>query len=255
MPSLGETIGSLLSDIATARARSDAFTREISQEYLRDPLLKVMPIPRAEIRSVELELSFAVSSAQPKTVDSKEIAARSISAEAAQLSAELIRFEPARTRVATSTGATVVFAPDVRPAALRILQSRVQALLSTEIQPELLLTADSASISKTLARKVEAALTEAAEASGATLPEPSTLQSAVDAIIRSWAQEARARIQTTIDRAKSNLALAIAVTKDELSNVSPTAIAKVKLQVEIQNLEWIDATDSNGTPGSKLVTR
>lgn len=61
MPQLHSVIGAILRDIAQARVTSDIYSREVSQYYEKDSLLRLFPVPRSEIREVEFELRFAIS--------------------------------------------------------------------------------------------------------------------------------------------------------------------------------------------------
>jgi hypothetical protein len=66
MPKLGDTLGAILRDIAQSRIQADRFSRDASLEYAKDPILRLFPVPRAEIRSAEIELVFAVDRAVEK---------------------------------------------------------------------------------------------------------------------------------------------------------------------------------------------
>jgi hypothetical protein len=57
---LHHIIGVILRDIAQARVTSDLFSREISKYYEQDGLLRLFPVPRSEIRNVELNLRFII---------------------------------------------------------------------------------------------------------------------------------------------------------------------------------------------------
>ncbi|MDH4240404.1 MAG: hypothetical protein OEW48_12650 [Phycisphaerae bacterium] len=61
MAQLHNIIGAILRDIAQSRVTSDLFSRKVSQYYEQDSLLRLFPVPRSEIRSVELELKFCIS--------------------------------------------------------------------------------------------------------------------------------------------------------------------------------------------------
>ncbi|EPX64104.1 hypothetical protein D187_005237 [Cystobacter fuscus DSM 2262] len=63
MISLANVLGAILKDFSQARMNSDAYSRDISRYYEKDPLLRGFPVPRADIESVELELKFAFKSA------------------------------------------------------------------------------------------------------------------------------------------------------------------------------------------------
>lgn len=54
-------VGAILKDIAHARITSDLHAREVSQAYQQDDLLRLFPVPRTEIRDVEIDLHFAIT--------------------------------------------------------------------------------------------------------------------------------------------------------------------------------------------------
>lgn len=55
-----DVIGAILSDLASARNISDLHSRRLVNYYRQDSLLKYFPVPRAEIKSVNIEMKFAV---------------------------------------------------------------------------------------------------------------------------------------------------------------------------------------------------
>jgi hypothetical protein len=55
-----DVIGAILSDLASARNISDLHSRRLINYYRQDNLLKYFPVPRSEIRSVNIEMKFAV---------------------------------------------------------------------------------------------------------------------------------------------------------------------------------------------------
>jgi hypothetical protein len=60
MPELYEVVGSILRDIAQARAVSDLYSREVSRFYETDPVLRNFPVPRAEISEASFTVMFAI---------------------------------------------------------------------------------------------------------------------------------------------------------------------------------------------------
>ena len=61
MAQLNNVIGAILRDIAQSRVTSDMFSRKISQYYEQDSLLRLFPVPRSEIREIELDLKFSIA--------------------------------------------------------------------------------------------------------------------------------------------------------------------------------------------------
>lgn len=60
MAELHNVVGAILRDIAQSRVTSDLYSREVSRYYEEDSLLRLFPIPRTEIKEVEVDLSFGI---------------------------------------------------------------------------------------------------------------------------------------------------------------------------------------------------
>jgi hypothetical protein len=60
MPELFQVVGSILRDIAQARAISDLYSRDISRYYEADPVLRRFPVPRAEISEASFSVAFLI---------------------------------------------------------------------------------------------------------------------------------------------------------------------------------------------------
>jgi hypothetical protein len=62
MPELYQIIGAVLRDVAQARFMSDRYSRQISNQYEKDSLMRTFPVPRVEIDEVEFDLHFGITS-------------------------------------------------------------------------------------------------------------------------------------------------------------------------------------------------
>ncbi|MCM1982969.1 MULTISPECIES: hypothetical protein [Cyanophyceae] len=56
---LKKVVASILTDLTRAQAASDAYSREIKAAYKEDSLLRLLPVPKAEIKEIKLDLKFA----------------------------------------------------------------------------------------------------------------------------------------------------------------------------------------------------
>ena len=65
MAKLREVVGALLTDLTRARVTSDGLTRHLSGLYRPGGPLAGLPIPRADLLEVELDLRFAVADLHP----------------------------------------------------------------------------------------------------------------------------------------------------------------------------------------------
>jgi hypothetical protein len=61
MPRLGDVIGSMLSDVARARVRSDIEAVRIAEAYSGDPLLKHLSVPRFRLPDLVVDLPVLVA--------------------------------------------------------------------------------------------------------------------------------------------------------------------------------------------------
>jgi hypothetical protein len=61
MPELYAVVGSILRDITQARCMSDLYSRDVSQHYAEDRVLRYFPVPRAEISEAAFTLSFVIN--------------------------------------------------------------------------------------------------------------------------------------------------------------------------------------------------
>jgi hypothetical protein len=61
MAELYQLVGTILRDVSQARFMSDLYSRQISNTYESDSLLRRFPVPRGEINEVEFQLPFVVT--------------------------------------------------------------------------------------------------------------------------------------------------------------------------------------------------
>ena len=64
MPSLGDYLGALLSEVTDARLQADLESARIAQLYAAHPLLQHMPIPRFRLPTVVVDLPVAVETVE-----------------------------------------------------------------------------------------------------------------------------------------------------------------------------------------------
>lgn len=72
MAKIKQILGAILSDVTKAQAISDAYSRDLKPSYREDPFLKLLSVPRTEIKDVTIALKFAIVQEQKETwTDSK----------------------------------------------------------------------------------------------------------------------------------------------------------------------------------------
>ena len=57
---LNQVIASFLREIAKAQASSDAYAQELKESYKGDSFLRLLPVPRAAIEEIKLDLKYAI---------------------------------------------------------------------------------------------------------------------------------------------------------------------------------------------------
>lgn len=61
MPKFKDVVGSIMRDITEARVLADNASSAICRQYEKDDILKHFPIPRVEIKDIEIDLKFAIN--------------------------------------------------------------------------------------------------------------------------------------------------------------------------------------------------
>ena len=255
MPNLSETLGALLKDIAGSRVKADLFSRDASLEYFKDPVLRLFPVPRVEIRSADLELTFAVSAARENEVDEKQVARLVIEQSTAGLWLSLMSVSAKPSRNAPTTEPLADVLQDKRREVEEEIESRFNLFLQTTAATlATQLTTAPQSVVKTIGAQANRILRAATKEKRLAITFTSQLQNEVNERVLAWAEQTNNSIRQAVERAKAEaFAVDLAVTKDELVNINENAIARVKVTVDIQNYEWVETEDEEGHSISKLV--
>ena len=62
MVQLNVIIGSIVRSITEAQIVGDKLSQAISEEYKDDEILRIFPVPRAEIKNINIQLKFSINS-------------------------------------------------------------------------------------------------------------------------------------------------------------------------------------------------
>jgi hypothetical protein len=73
MAKLKQVIGAILCDINRARAISDAYSRDLKASYREDPFLKLLDVPRTDIKEMTIDLKFAILSDQDDVISTNKV--------------------------------------------------------------------------------------------------------------------------------------------------------------------------------------
>lgn len=238
---LREVVGAILRDLAHARAMGDAFSRELSAEYEKDPLLRLFPVPRSEVRQATITLKFAVEETGPgEGTEEEGVQAKVAAAVAADAALEddayAVRgYERLRAALAQRRER---LAPLVLAEMERRLSSRSWGTASARRE-----------LGGVLAEGVMRVFERDAEV-GKALPErraavQSRIRARLDLRLREarqqWAQPRRGprRVLVNVDR---------------LEKVPEAAISSLTLVVEMRNHQWVHPAGGEGQP-SRLSER
>ncbi len=253
MHKLDEFIGDFISGLTAGRARADAMSHQIAEEYLKHNLLKGFPVPKMTISSVELDFCFRFAesdnfsrlSTQPET--QKAIAYR--------LSLQLIDLFSTESGLIEQLFDTP-FADDRWPFLVRELQKRVQDMFSQgpETRQQLnhmLLVLTENYLFELHQRHPDVDLVQITEA---VLADMMSIEAASSKMpgIRSWLTRMiddvveQAIPQDAPERAVGEH-LEIFVGGQELENCDPDKVQRVKLNFTAQDRKWVTIHENGET--------
>jgi len=244
MVDLAEFLGTVLRNVTHARVIGDLFSRDVSLQYQKDPLLVDFPVPRLEIKEASVQLRFAVNAIERRQAAPAELAAPIVREQAARLADEIrrewIAASPEREAILKLLAEKGVD-PEraaLEPKALEAALAGRPAALVRNIRAALnaLLLADAA-LRKLLARRAGVqALREQVRTKATAMAE--RLVAEVLA-----AREAFARQALTVD---------VAVTRKELGEVPEALLSQITVVAEIRNYEWSETGEAEGKPLGRL---
>ena len=76
MPQLTKVLAEILRSVASARVEADATSARLATQYQKDPVLSCFPVPRVDIKELNIHLKFAltdVRSHHEVIVDAKKL--------------------------------------------------------------------------------------------------------------------------------------------------------------------------------------
>jgi hypothetical protein len=248
MAELSDILGTILRDLAWARAVADNFSRNISLEYAQDPILSAFPVPRVEIRQAAIELAFAVNTVQKSQVDLLGIVRLRASSFSHNLTKDV--FE------------TVIMAASNREEILFYLEKN-NPLWDEKLSEQAAdaLTADAEAVRRALTGQFEQLTLVVSDRLESMLREDNQLWELLQRSMRvrdiqeGLQKVAGIAVKTLVEEAAPEAEAAernatrlvdVAVTSAELQNVPERLLARVNLVTEIRNYEWSEQIDAEG---------
>jgi hypothetical protein len=253
MAELTEVIGTILKDLAHSRVISDAFTRDVSREYEKDPILVDFPVPRVEIREAKVDFKFAVNHVGSRAIDRDTV----LQAQVREMTAAIGKglFE------------TLVLRSPARKKLVQVLAEkeiqldRFLAAVSAEVVGANRSALDSALAGKpaTLVRRIQVAEEKALRSQAAiweilkSVNQVAAIQELLTSIVSAEVENLASQFQNASAAAgREALSVDVAVTKKELLDVSEIVMSQISLVTEIRNYEWHEVGDENGKPIRRL---
>lgn len=258
---VSDVVNSLLKGISLARVKSDLASAAISKQYLDDPDLDAFPVPRAEIRQAEIDVKYAITETVDRVVDEEGEA--------------LLALIDALTEYVTAVFARPVKETSNSPASSYRPLSEFLGDREPEVRASF--TGWMESYFETNITTVYTQLIESPQRFGRqylseeTYTALNTITSSLGIVVFlgdsdwrrnvrndaiAWSGNAYDAVALAIETARARyFDLDLAIKKDQLVNVAAQAMSSMKLNVYIQNYEWVTSRDSEGNPINKLALK
>ncbi|MDH5366704.1 MAG: hypothetical protein OEW67_06940 [Cyclobacteriaceae bacterium] len=257
MAQMHHIIGSILRDIAQARVTSDLFSREVSKSYEQDSLLRLFPIPRSEIREMEIDLRFAVAEVgvDPERNDDRDAQLDRIIEQYSELISENI-FE------------NLGDSPKARKNEQwqQLLQSWNSENVKSELKTKILEYLDN-NTKNLIDEKLDLNVTKARDGIKIVVStviyrqdkvkelDTDNLLSSVKSSVSAGLTEVLNSMDTALEfiQAAEEYKVEIDVTANSLQSLPEEAISSVKIKTVIRNYTWSQVEEKDGKPIRRLI--
>ncbi len=255
MAKLSLVIGSVLRDLAQSRVISDTFSRDVSVDYEEDPILRLFPVPRMEIKEVSISIPITVKSVQPGAVKTEQIVKTMAKASAAKLGSSIIETVTSKSKnkeIITKTFADAQMGKRLEKAIeQKISQSANQ--IGRVVEGEKL---DIASMFSELAQK-ELLADARATKELRTQIDDATLRTALSKTTDSFVKSVLTKdVKEAVEAAQEKASVVdVGVTTEELTGVPETAVTRITLVTDVKNYQWTKTEEAGGKPVRQLVVQ
>ncbi len=252
MADLFEVLGTVLKDITHSRVLSDVFSRDVSVEYEDDDRLRMFPVPRLDIKEANINLKFAVNTVEEKSTDPVTLVRPHLKKYAIRIATSVYK-----SQVANKDEVIEIIAVR-RPKLLDGLGKEIENVLAEH--PDELKLALEGKFSA-LEGKLNGAL-NAFMLSDAEIKKALLKGSSIGAFRKITTETTKVIVRNNIikhalkliESSKSKkFALDVAVTRDELADISEAVLSNITVTAEIQNYEWTQVDEVDGKPVRNLV--
>lgn len=253
MAELKDVLGSVLRDVAHARVTSDMFSRDVSLDYARDPVLSAFPVPRLEIKEASVQLRFAINTVEQKETDRAGITRAQLGTHGTQIAREVVND---------------FIAGNPRAEELRKLIADKGLDLEVTLREavEGAVAADARLVDSALAGERTALVDRINAAVSAKLLEDADIKREVTR--GTGVRAVRAAMRTKVDSAVGGFvsdltaALAaaqrqatrvdVAVTRADLASVPEPLVSQISVVLQVRNYEWSETEGAAAVPGRRL---
>lgn len=251
MPSLGDYLGQMLSEITHARVQSDLEAARIAEMYAGHPLLRHMPVPRFRMPNVTVDVPVAISSLGGESGDTRAVAGGIAPAgDAAARDTETKATLSTTSAPAPSSGFHDALARTLARHSVKLTRAQRQALYRV-VDREVGAASGRGEFDigpRAVAQRVAGATVQALE--GPQLAEAKVEQETLDLIRRELAAEVRSEL---LSRGPLLPRLDVAVTNAALKEAgSPDMLLRLTLTISEDAVQWSEP-DPDDPDSARLV--
>jgi hypothetical protein len=253
MVDLSAVMGTLLKGLANSRVTSDIYSRDVSLKYEEDPILRLFPVPRIEIKEVTISLPFTIKNIEQGPVQKDEIIKSIQKVEASkfadhlysavilkQKNREVLLTQINETQFKKNISKTLEKQLSLRvnyiEKALEGKKEDLNILLAEATRKELL--SDPALAKELLTRLNQESLTKLLE---------QTTNDFLDTVLL---KDAKKAIQTAQEKATI---IDVGVTASELDGVPENLTTRITVVSDMRNYKWTQVEEVNGKPVRNLI--
>jgi hypothetical protein len=255
MAKLSLVIGSVLRDLAQSRVISDTFSRDVSVDYEEDPILRLFPVPRMEIKEISISIPITVKSVQPGAVRTEQIVKTLAKASAAKLGNTVIDALSAksRNREALSKVFTEVQMGKRLEKTIEQKISQSASQIGRAVEGEKL---DITSMLVELVQKELAADSKVAKELRLDVDD-ATLRAAILKTCESFVKTVLTKdTKEAVDAAQEKASVVdVGVTTEELAGIPEAAITRINLVTDVRNYQWTKIEEAGGKPVRQLIAQ
>jgi hypothetical protein len=253
MAKLSLLIGSLLRDLAQSRVISDTYSRDVSVDYQDDPILRLFPVPRMEIKEVSISIPISVKSVQPGVVKTDQIVKSIAKQSAEKLRSKVMEAVTAKVR----NKETLVKAFAEEQVEKRIENAVEQKLSQSASQISKATEGEATDLSSAICELVQRELLVGSKIAKElrldtdNAPLKTVILRTCDFFVKNvFTKDLREAIDAAQEKAS---VIDVGVTAEELAGIPETAVTRITLVTDVRNYQWMKSEEADGKTVRQLV--